>query len=414
MVERESGKDRDCAKEMVQRSEHVQWGHYPCRVGGAVRRSRLARPLPRADEDDIIDRMDSKSKVIIVGADYHGDWAKDTYLALRDLGVDTDLVFTNTLVKGTDNNTDVTKRAQLEKIKRFFRNHARFIFNLVKEQRRRMSEREIVRQIKFSYAPGKKLFVVFLWTPPRVVLLRTLKKIQGITLVLWQGESPTLDANWPPTFPYFDHFLSVGEEWLELLPEEVKKKARFLPLASSPEKFFPLKEKMKDEKFASDIAFVGYYRPRRAEMLSGLKDYDLKIYGYWWENGMKEFPWVKEKYFGPLSNEDANRVFNGGKIEIGRSPTEPEFPYSISITQRPFDISLAGNFQLSGYAPAMEKIFGDSVPMFHNDEELKKMVDYYLSHPEEREHLAAKAHTIVLNGHTYAHRAKALVEILGI
>lgn len=359
------------------------------------------RPLTKADF----------SKAVILGADYHGEWAKDVYLGFCATGMDAELIYTNTLFGGMGS-TRVAAKVFLESVKQFFRQHAHSFFDFVKEIRRRMSERTLLRRMDSFRIPGKKLLIIFIWTPPSAPLLRSLKKMEGITLVLWQGEAPPRGPHWIPSFPYFDHVFYVDEDWLPLFDKEVQKKASFLPLSSSPTKFFPLKTEKKDPKLVSDIAFVGFYLKERAEMLAVLKDRDIKIYGYWWGGGMEIFPWLKEKYHGPLSNEDANQVFNAGKIQIGRLPSP--VPYGDTITQRVFDVSLAGSFQLSRYSPAIERVFGDAVPMFHDANELRKMVDHYLSYPEERERLAAKAHAIALKDHTYASRIKVMLEVLGI
>lgn len=352
----------------------------------------------------------SDTQVIVVGADYHGEWAKDVTLAFRAVGMGAELVYTNTLFGGLNSASSVKGRAFLETIKEFFRQHARFFFDFIKGVRRQMAERSLLKKIASFHKPGEKLLVLFIWTPPGETILKYLKKRGGITLMMWEGEIPLGHPGWIPSFPYFDHIFSVDEEWIPLFEKEVQGRTTYLPLSSSPTKYFPLKNEGKDGRFASDIAFVGYYRPERAETLSVLKDRDIKIYGYWWETGMEAFPWLKEKYGGPLSNEDANQAFNEGKIQIGRlhSPV----PYGNTITQRVFDIALAGNFQLSGYSAAIEKIFGKSVVMFHNGEELKKLVDYYLAHPEERQRLAGEAHAIALKDHAYASRIKTIIETL--
>ncbi|HVM77094.1 MAG TPA: glycosyltransferase [Candidatus Paceibacterota bacterium] len=352
------------------------------------------------------------TQIIVVGPDHHGDWPKDIYLGIKQAGIGAELIFTNTLVKGTDNNTDISKRARLEKIKQLFRNYARPVFNYVKKRRRLMAERSLFDQVNAAHRPGEKLHVMFMWTPPSIETLKILKENKDIVLSLWLGEAPIREPLWPATFPHFDHFIYVDEEWYPILAPDVQKKSAYIPLASTPEKFFPIKPEEKNDKFKCDIAFVGYYLDERAEVLSVVKDYDLHIYGYRWENGFEKFPWLKEKWKGPLSNEDANQAFNGAKIEIGRALSFVKFGHV--VTQRVFDISLAGNFQLSGYAPSLEKMFGDSIPMFNDAKELKEKVDYYLAHPEERERLAKKAHEICLREHTYAHRVQELIKVLGI
>lgn len=352
------------------------------------------------------------AQVIVVGPDNHGEWPKDTYIGFKEAGYNTEFVYTNTVLGGMNSQSSVASRAFLEKIKNFFRLYASGIFKLVKEVRRQMSERSLLKRMDSFRKPGAKLVVLFMWTPPRVSLLKKLKKKKDTVLVMWQGEPPVRDPSWNPSFPYFDHIFCVDEEWFELFDPEVQKRMTFLPLTSSTSKHFPLPKNELDPQFASEVAFVGYFRRERAETLSVLKDNDLKIYGYWWEPGFQEFPWLKGKYFGPVSNADANKIFNTTKIAIGSLPVITS--YMNCITQRVFDVSLAGNFQLSGYSPAIPKIFGDSIPMFRTPEELKKLVDHYLPRPEERARLAAKAHAIAMKDHTYANRIKTLMDTLAL
>ncbi len=350
----------------------------------------------------------SDTQVIVVGADWHGEWAKDVYLAFRESGADAEIIYTNTLFGGMGS-SKVAAKARVEIIKQFFRKRMPSLFDFVREARRRMSERTVLKKIASFHKPGRKLLVLFIWTPPGVSLLKALGANKEIALVLWQGEAPSRNAQWPLSFPYFHHVFSVDEEWLPLFDEETRKKATYLPLSSSSATHFPLSREAQDQKFVSDIAFVGHYRPERAEKLSALKDNDLKIYGYWWEAGASQFPWLKEKYCGPVSDKDANQVFNGGKIQIGRLSTP--VAYGNTITQRVFDAALAGSFQLSEYSPAIEKIFGKSVVMFRDGKELKKLADYYLLHAEERQRLAAQAHAIALKDHTYASRTKTIMKV---
>jgi hypothetical protein len=349
-------------------------------------------------------------KVVVVGADYHGEWAKDVSITFKERGIESELIYTNTLFGRRDSSMDVSSRAFMERIKEFFRVHARFFFDFIKETRRRKSEFSLMQKIREIEAPDKKIWVLFIWTPPGVFLLKSLKKRNDITLILWQGEEPGRNIRWGPSFPYFDHIFSVDEEWIPLFREDVQKKMTFLPLSSSASKFFPLKQEERESRFSSDIAFVGFYRPERAEVLAVLKEHDIKIYGYWWESGMGEFPWIKDKYGGPLSNEDANQAFNGGKIQIGRLPTP--IAYANTVTQRVFDVALAKNFQLSAYSLAIEKMFGDSVPMFRDKEELRTLVDHYLTHPHERQRLAEISYDIALKEHTYKSRVEAIINTM--
>ncbi len=345
-------------------------------------------------------------KAIIVGADWYGEWAKDVLSAFREIGLDADIIYTNTVFGRGSGSNDVAARANLEKFKDFFRNHARFFFDLVKKIRRKLAERALARRIKSLYDPREEMLVLFVWTPPSAGLLKSLSKKNKIKLILWQGEAPPRNPAWAPSFPFFHHIFSVDEEWLPLFSGQIQGKLSYLPLASNPAKFYPLEGK--EDKFSSDIVFIGHYAPERAQALSVLADRDLKIYGYGWEKGINRFPWLADKYRGPISNEDANLAFNNGKIQIGRLSVP--VPYGNTVTQRVFDAALAKNFQLSEYSEAIERIFGDSVVMFRDARDLRKLADHYLARPEERRRLAEKAHDIAIKDHTYANRVQEILK----
>lgn len=354
--------------------------------------------------------MNDKGQVIVIGADWHGEWAKDTHLAFQEAGFCSELIYTNSIGGGSDRSKNINAKIRLEKIKQFFRHRARPIFERVKKMRQRAAERTIVSKIRSFRKPGEPLLVVVIWTPLSLSILKRLSKESGITLILWQGEVPEGHPDWVELYPYFDHIFSVDEEWVPLFGQQSADKVTFLPLASSPTKYFPLRDESEYRDFISEVAFVGYYRQERAETLSVLKDHDMRIYGYYWEDGLLKFSWLKDCYRGPLSNQDANKAFNAGKIQIGRiaSPIR----YGNTVTQRVFDIALAGSFQLSSSSPTLEKMFGSAVPQFQTVDELKKLVDYYLSHPEERNKLALRAHEITLREHTYAARVQIILKTI--
>src|ERR1700685_4239608 len=99
------------------------------------------------------------TQVIILGADYHGEWAKDVCIAFNQAGMKAELIYTNTLFGGMNSASSVQGRKFLETIKQFFRNHARFFFDYVKEVRRTMSEKVLLKKIASFHKPGEKLLV---------------------------------------------------------------------------------------------------------------------------------------------------------------------------------------------------------------------------------------------------------------
>ena len=354
--------------------------------------------------------MDKKPFIFLLGPSWYGDWAKDFSEALKEVGVEVELIYTNTF-GGMDYGKVKKSVNILHNAKHRIRQVAPWAVEFAKKISRSRSERTLIRHIRALQKQGREIVVLFTWTPPRVGILRKLQKENLRGLIMWQGECPIREDIWADSFPLFDHIFALDDEWFQYFDPKVHSKISILHLASDSKKYHPVPP---NDRFRSDIAFVGLYKKERAAVLDVLKDHDIKVYGYYWESGFEFFPWLKEKYKGPVTSEEVNEIFNSAKIPISSLGMGfPRYP-GHTTTQRPFDISLAGNFQFGDYIPLTEKLFGDSVAMFNSNEELRKKVDYYLAHPKERKKMAEKAHKISLANNTYAHRARQMLKELGI
>jgi spore maturation protein CgeB len=84
-----------------------------------------------------------------------------------------------------------------------------------------------------------------------------------------------------------------------------------------------------------------------------------------------------------------------------------------AANMRFFEIPCAGGFQVSSPCPEMEGKFkhGESIFYYRTPEELPDMIHSLLNNDPLRIQVAQKAHAMVLNEHTYKHRAQ---QILGL
>ena len=344
--------------------------------------------------------MSFPSKVIVVGAAWYGDWAKLFYKALLRLGVNAKIVYNNSLPAPVGGNSD-TVTSLFEKSKLIFRMVSPTFFVALKKVRQRLSDYETLLRVGRGH---RKIVVIFTWTPGSSWILEKLKK-RGAILVLWQGEPTVRDATWEPKFDYFDHIFIIDDGvWVDILSDKNKKRVRLLPLSADETLFYPQPDV--NEKYISDVVFIGKYYAHKAKSLERVKDYDLKIYGYGWEAGFDEFPWLKDKYFGPLSTEELNSVYNGAKLAIGTMGT-PNDRFT-TATMRTFDIALTGTFQICEESYLAKKLFGDTIGFFKSDEDIKDLVGYYLSHDKERKELASRSREIAV-GYTYTEAAKKIL-----
>lgn len=346
-------------------------------------------------------------RIIVVGPSWYGNWVDYFYDALVAVGADAKVIYTNTLTGSSlGYGNDVTIRA-FEKIKKAILKASPKLFSFLKGVRRAISEKDLLHQLEED-GRGEKIIVLFVWTPPGVRTLKKLSHRRNIKVVYWIGEPLSRNARWRSTLKHFDHlFLVDSPEWSGGLSEEEINKSSLLPLSSTPKIFKPLGEV--NNKYSSEIVFVGLYRKERAEMIESIKNYDFKVYGFGWEGAENEFSWLTKKIMGSVSPEEMNNIFNGAKISIGSLGIsfEENLP---TLTQRVFDIALSGGFQLSQWNLLTEKVFGNSVPLFKNTKDFAEKLDYYMKHPQERERLAKESYEIALKN-TWEDRAREALQV---
>ena len=253
--------------------------------------------------------------------------------------------------------------------------------------------------------------MICVWTPLEPHVLEALRE-KKVRCLLWQGEPPIDNARWAPSFDHCEHVFVIEEGYLEYFPAHVLPKVSILPLATNDSVHYSLEEV--SPQFVSEVSFIGLYRHGRADILSVLQEFDIKIYGHGWEEGFESFPWLKKAYQGPLTAEQTNEVFNGAQISIGRLALGFTPEVGQTTNQRVFDISCANAFQLTQYIPSTEKFFGDAVVTFDSKESLHNLAKHYLDHQEERKILAKRAHAITLKNHTYRARIEEIFRIINI
>lgn len=198
------------------------------------------------------------------------------------------------------------------------------------------------------------------------------------------------DAYLNDELQYFDLIATPAKA---LLPELRKQghRAVFVPQFTNPEKFKP----SFNERMQSDLLFVGSPWYERTSVMYAVEyGYNLSVYGLNWKDKIPA-RYIKGSY---INNNELARYYSSAKIVL--SDHADDLAKLGLVTNRLYDASAAGAFIISEYSPYIEKIFGDSIPMYKSKEEFKKLVDYYLEHPEERIKKAAKAREITLNGYT--------------
>jgi len=158
----------------------------------------------------------------------------------------------------------------------------------------------------------------------------------------------------------------------------------WLPHAGEPTAYYPYNIVKK-----YDVGFIGYLPTQeRIDLLDSL---------------FRRFPNFK---YGQAFFEEAARQLSMCKIGFNCSVRD-------EANMRAFEIPLTKTLLLTDYSPDLEKLGfkdGENVAFYDNPEEMLEKATFYVEHDEERELVAECGYNLVLNNHTYLHRAYDMLE----
>lgn len=221
--------------------------------------------------------------------------------------------------------------------------------------------------------------------------------------ILNSRENMPKDASLDDDWQNFD-VIAVASQKYAVTLNEAGIKAIYVPQFTNPQKFYP----NPDKELETDILFVGSNWHNRTSLKFAIESgFYVAVYGYNWD-GIVPYEMYRGKY---IENSELNKYYSSAKIVLNdHRPDMKDFGF---INNRIYDATAAGAMVVSDYMPEIEQAYGDSVPMYKNKEELKAILDYYLTHEDERLKKAQKAREITLKYFTNTVVAKQLLEASG-
>jgi glycosyltransferase involved in cell wall biosynthesis len=105
------------------------------------------------------------------------------------------------------------------------------------------------------------------------------------------------------------------------------------------------------------------------------------------------------------------------QAKIGFNYLECPSPFRDNVSMRVFEVLAAGRLLLTnalsdGAFEALGLRNREELVLYRTPRELFDLIEYYLTHDEERERIAKAGQVCVLERHTYRHRAEAMVKVL--
>ncbi len=285
-----------------------------------------------------------------------------------------------------------------------------------------IEEMELINVLE-EYKP--ELVVTTGWTKihtkTNLKLLGHVVRKHGVKHLYWATEDPRWTDKW--SLPYIeltipDYIFTIDRATVPFYRKQGYK-AYYLPWACNPCFHQSSEEK---EEYRCDIALVATggitwssYRKDSAHIL--LKplvenNYDVKIWGKRWDTLNPDVLGfnVESRFMrGSLPYLETNHVYSSAKIILGFQNTTTE------LTSRTFEVLGARGFLLAPATPAVLETFkpGMQLAVSRSEKETIRMVDYYLSHHDERMNIALEGQKEVYTNHTYSHSAAEILKIVG-
>lgn len=145
------------------------------------------------------------------------------------------------------------------------------------------------------------------------------------------------------------------------------------------------------------VSFVGTATKERREQVGRLhaRGVEVACFGYGWANG-------------PVASDVIPTIMRESVISINFADSKGEN----QIKARTFEVPGAGGFLLTGAARDLETFYepGVEIAVYQDFEDLVGKVDFYLSHPEERDRVARAGHARTLREHTYERRMATVID----
>lgn len=182
--------------------------------------------------------------------------------------------------------------------------------------------------------------------------------------------------------------------------------AVYLPELTDPSVFYPAPR----ENLERDLLYVGDNDRHSPAIAAAIEaKLPVEIFGRFWVGNIDD-GYAKGEY---INDMDLGAYFSSAKINlVNVSAHESEIGI---IPSRVFDIAASKGFMIAPYNKEIEAVFGDSIPMFKNADELKALYNQYINNPQARAEKAEKAYRIAVseyNADAFVQRLNGLVEFL--
>lgn len=256
------------------------------------------------------------------------------------------------------------------------------------------------------------IFTVQGYMIPREVLYEISRT--GIPSAVWLMDEPYDSLKSVDMGTFFTHVFVQDAATVALHRNQGNPRTAYLPHGFDP---VEVHGRRGQGAMKWDVSLVGTGYPRRRQAIEALdgKGRTLVV-GRKWDGLEKSH---RLELTPVLSLEEAADVYRKSRINLNIHREEQDFAASSPVLRARspnaslFYIAGCGGFQITDDSRSdVERFFvpGKEIVLFHDVEELKEKVSYFLRHEEERNRVREAAYRRACSEHTYKHRIRSLMD----
>ncbi|PIR41803.1 MAG: hypothetical protein COV30_01250 [Candidatus Yanofskybacteria bacterium CG10_big_fil_rev_8_21_14_0_10_37_15] len=282
------------------------------------------------------------------------------------------------------------------------------IFPIIKKWTKKDINRRFIRAVN-KYRPNYVFALKGEMLEPETI---ELVKKKGIVTINWFPDFIWAWDGIEKLAPVYDLFFCQDPYVLRLLRDKGLKNCFYLPSAADIDKndIEPFENREEEFNISMCGSYSKDYYEKRDKCLTFVKDLGLNIWGI----GGWDKTELKDSFRGVLLPSEVINIYRKSKIVVNAHYTEEP---AEGISPRSFEATAGGALLISDNGRA------DIFNLFKDGEEfvsfpdgdtgkLKELVEYYLSHPEERVKIARRGYEKTKTKHTYFDRMEEVFRVV--
>ena len=246
--------------------------------------------------------------------------------------------------------------------------------------------------------------------PDATLLLRGVRRCRprpGLVNLMWMLSHP--DRIELDELARYDHVFVASDRHAETLARDLGGRVSPLLQCADPDRMAPecFARETWEGTPAHPLLFVGNSRRAERWIVSAAlaAGEDLAIYGAEWE----DTPAAAHVRATNLPNDRLGAYY--GRAEIVLNDHWPDMAAKGFLSNRLFDVAMAGGFVISDRVAGAGRFFG-LLPQVGTPEELTAALAHFRANPAERARRARLMQALVRRDHSFAHRARSILDRL--